>query len=107
MEKKPENTKHSSRYPIVLNSNTVALIHIFEKHDKFEDIWMIDTEYLLNKHDGYSGAAKQFVEQLEEQWCDLFMESLALEIVKTYKESRSRTGSDEDFKKLLEKINKI
>ena len=105
--RKETNTKYHKRIPIVMSKNSVALIHIFERHDHLEDIWMMDTEYMLETYDRYEGAANQFIEQLEEHWCDAFIKELTLKLVKTYKESRSRTGSDEDFKKLLENINKI
>lgn len=30
------------RFPILLNSHAVAVIHVFTRHDCIEDIWMSD-----------------------------------------------------------------
>jgi len=106
-EKKIENTEYKHRTPIILNNNAVAHIYIFTKHDDLEDIWMFDTEYMLHNLNGYEGAAQEFIDQLKDEWCDAFIESLALKLIETYKESRSRTGSDSGFKELINKINKI
>jgi hypothetical protein len=93
-----------SRKPIYLNPHAVALIHIFTKTDKMDDCWMLDTDWAF--HDTYKEAAKEFVNQLEGQQCDSFIENLILYLCDSYKESRGKVGCPNDFKKLVEKINK-
>jgi len=60
--------------PIVLNKNTIALIHIFTKYDDIEDLWIWDSEgYEKEYWATFEGAAKQFVEQLKGHWTPDFM----------------------------------
>lgn len=69
------------RKPIVLSPHAIALIQIFDRNDYLEDVWTTDFDEYTTKEDMES-AAKQFIEQLEEQWCEAFMEALRDEINK-------------------------
>ncbi len=73
--------KINERVPILLSKNAIALIQIFTKFDNLEDSWIIDiSNYYENNKNIYKKAAKQFVSQLEGQWCIEFMEELQKEI---------------------------
>lgn len=103
---KEDNTNYIPRSPIVLSHNTIALLHIFEKDNKLSDLWIMDTDWVLRQD--YKDSAKQFISQLEDHWCDAFLEEMILEMGKMYKESRSRcTDGEEDFNKLKRKFNDL
>jgi hypothetical protein len=77
------------RTPILINNHAVALLHIFTRYDHLEDLWTVDADGLdKEKWEMYDEAAKQFVEQLEDQWCIKFMEALRDEIDKQIKEHK-------------------
>lgn len=71
--------KKYDRKFIQLDINTAMLIHLFEKDSEhsWEDIWLQDftgvyeRDMLL-----YKEAAKQFIDQLEGNWCVAFLEAL-------------------------------
>lgn len=105
--KKQNNTEYKRRTPIVLNKNAVALIHIFSKHDRLDDMWIIDTDWMSN-HQNYRESAKEFLDQLEGEYCDLFLEQLALECISRYKANRLKCGCKnhvDDLRELL--INEL
>lgn len=69
------------RKPIYLHKNAVALITIFKRYDNIEDLWITDyPEYDENTKDVCKEAAKQFIEQLENQWTQRFLTALRDEI---------------------------
>jgi len=69
------------RQPIQLNNHAVAVIHIFNRTDYLEDIWMSEVdEYTEDSCNQHELAAKQFVEQLEDWWTPKFMKALKNEI---------------------------
>lgn len=71
------------REPIILDKNIVALIHIFERHDDLEDVWMREFgTYVEDNNQQYEKSAQQFVSQLRENWTVAFMQHLAKEIFK-------------------------
>ena len=81
------------RAPIVLDKNTVAMLHIFEKYDSFDDVWYQDVEtYIKENYEQHQKAAEELVNQLEDHWCTAFMEALIIECLK-----RLQTA-DSDFK---------
>jgi len=61
--------------PILLDKNTVAVIHIFERTDTFDDIFY-ETDRNIDKHDTYINAAKEFINQLDDHWCISFLREL-------------------------------
>jgi len=72
-----KNNNKIIRTPILLNKNTVALIHVFHRHDHLEDIWIFDVDkYQEEITEAHEKAAKQFVEH----WTRRFMEALRNEI---------------------------
>lgn len=79
------------REPIQLSRTAIAVIHVFDKHDHLEDLWMADVEqYYREMHDTYSNAADQFVEQLEGEWNMKFMYALRDRIQKEIDEFEER-----------------
>lgn len=87
--------KKYDRKFIQLCRNTAILIHIFEK-DKdhsWEDVWLHDFTGVYEKdHLLYKEAAKQFIDQLEGNWCVAFLEALR-------DECNKRIEQDNKFKK--------
>lgn len=83
-----------TRHPILLSPHDVVVLHIFHKHDHLEDMWMSDIEqYMIEKYEGYEGAAKQLISQMEGHWCPAFMIALRDEsdrLVKEWEEQRDR-----------------
>lgn len=71
--------KKYDRKFIQINRNIAILIHIFEKDSEhsWEDIWLSDFtgihEYDYNI---LRDSAKQFITQLEGNWCRAFLEAL-------------------------------
>lgn len=65
--------------PILLNRNTVAVIHIFERHDTLDDIFY-DTDRNVPTHETWVEAAHEFVNQLDDHWCVTFLKELRNEI---------------------------
>jgi outer membrane lipopolysaccharide assembly protein LptE/RlpB len=80
--------KNYKRKPIILNSHCVMLIHLFKRFDDLEDLWMHDQEAGLMPPELYRDAAKQLIEQLEGQYCDLFIDELNKQIQTIRKERR-------------------
>ena len=84
--------KYDRRF-IQLSRNVAILIHIFEKDldHSWEDIWLQDfTEVCERDHFLYKEAAKQFIDQLEGNWCVAFLEALRDECDKHIQEHRER-----------------
>lgn len=75
------------RKPIYLSKNAVALITVYERPDKIEDMWIIDyAEYGEDYKKVAEEAAEQFMEQLDEQYTPRFLRALKKEINKRLKE---------------------
>lgn len=73
--------------PILINKNCIALIQLFTRTNTFTE--MILSEYEIEDiRDAHSLAAKEFVNQLEGQWCVDFMEKLREEIDMTIKKHK-------------------
>lgn len=72
------------RRPIQLDQHTIAVLHIFDKTDDFDDLWMGESDnYEIERlNQIVRGAAKQFIAQLKDRACMAFLESLMLELDK-------------------------
>ena len=71
--------KKYDRKFIQLSRNVAILIHIFEKDPdhSWEDVWLRDfTGVCERDHLLYKEAAKQFIDQLEGNWCRAFLMAL-------------------------------
>jgi len=100
--------KKIRRAPIIMDKNTVALIHVFHKHDDFDDMWMHDIEkYILENYEQYEEAAKQFINQLDGHWCVLFMEHLTKHAFKTMTEEDPQAFTKEAAEKLIKELQEI
>ena len=76
-----KTTTDRSRKPIYLNKNAVALITVFTRCDKLEDMWVTDyPEYGEDYKKVAEESAKQFIEQLEGQYNKLFLKALKKEV---------------------------
>jgi len=107
-EKNMNEKKKIRRTPIVLSKNTIAMIHIFEKYDDMDDLWMYDlSKYAEENYEQYEKAAKQFISQLKEHWCVLFMEHLIKESFKQMVEEDRSAFTEENAKKLLNELKEI
>lgn len=74
------------RKPIYLSKNAVALITVFTRPDKLEDMWVADSsEYNEDYKKVAEEAARQFIEQLEGRYNKLFLRALKREINKRLK----------------------
>ena len=70
-----------TREPIHLTGHAVAVIHIFARHDSWEDMEILENEeYEKECWDRNTKAAKQFIEQLDGYWTPLFLQALRDEI---------------------------
>jgi len=109
MKKKTRSrNKEIRRAPIVLNKNTVALIHIFEKYDDLEDMWMHDLDkYMIENYEEHEKAAKQFISQLEGHYCVLFMENLIKEAFKAITKGMPLAFKKEHAEKLINELKEI
>jgi len=75
--------------PIYLNKNAVALITVFTRYDNIEDMWITDyPEYDEDYEKVAAEAAKEFMEQLDEQYNELFLRALKKEINERLKPRR-------------------
>ena len=74
------------RKPIYLSKNSVALITIYTRPDKIDDIWVTDyPEYEEGYQELAEEAAFQFMEQLEGRYNRLLLRALKKEINKRLK----------------------
>lgn len=80
--KKDEPVK--KRRPIILNSNTVALIQIFTKYDDIDDIW----SWVESNASDWEKSAKEFFEQLDGHYSRRFLKSLIKEAQKRLENSK-------------------
>ena len=81
--------KQYDRKFIQLNRDTALLLHIFTKDSdhSWEDIWLQDLTGVYEKDILlYEEAAKQFIDQLEGQWCRGFLQALRDECDKRIQE---------------------
>jgi hypothetical protein len=100
--------KKIRRAPIIINKNAVALIHIFEKYDDFDDMWMSDFgQYVEENFEEHEKAAEQFIFQLKDEWCVAFMEKLIEVAFKTMLEEDSNAFTKEKAQKLIDKLQEI
>jgi hypothetical protein len=97
------------REPIILDKNTVALIHIFDRYDELEDVCILSDNdiYFSETMEQYNKSAKQFISQLKDEWCVAFMENLIVEGFKTMIE-QDRAAFTKDYANILiKKIKRI
>lgn len=79
--------KEIIRKPILLNSDTVAVLHIFIRPNHLGDMWFADIEqHEEERHGLYEKAADQFIDQLEDTCNMAFMEALRDKLDKIVKE---------------------
>lgn len=86
------------------------LIHMFERYDHLEDVWMHDVkQYSEEDYEQHEKAAVQLMEQLEGCWTVKFLKALREEIDKRLeKEIETKYDFDEENKttKEIENENK-
>ena len=69
--------KDYKRFPIIISEHDVLVIHVFSRCDYLEDIWMHDHEgKMIDDYNKFKIAARQLIDQLEDNYCDLFLEEL-------------------------------
>jgi len=79
------------RFPIVLNAYTIAVIHIFTRHDCLEDLWMSDCFH--GSIETQEIAAQQMIDQLQEWWTPAFLIALRKAITKELKKHDKQFGT--------------
>lgn len=99
--------KKITRKPIILNRNAVALINIFTRDDKVEDILFSYETQFDNPYEQLEQSAKQFISQLEEQECDAFLLALGKEALKQYLKNRERVLEEDTVSKIKEELKSI
>lgn len=78
-----------TRAPIMIGRHTVVVMHVFTRMDHLEDVWMDEVEpYYKEQQNLYKSAAKQFIDQLEDNWCVAFLEALQKEIEQELKKAK-------------------
>lgn len=87
--------------PVVLNHNTVAVIHLFKRHDELMDMFLSDSsKYMEDSYDLlFKESAKQFLENLQGEYCIAFLQALKEQIEPIIKEWEDRvraSGKDPD-----------
>jgi hypothetical protein len=80
------------RFPIILNNHTVMVIHLFTRHDCFEDMWMHDCIHNESRRWQEQGA-EQLIEQLQDHWTPAFLMKLGEVITKKLKEHDAECGT--------------
>lgn len=99
----PTEYKYTPKGLIHLSDNTVALIQIFKhKNNEFIDhVLKADSEGgMQHSYDLHKESAREFVRQLQDEWCVLFMEGL----VKATLEEVQRKEFGDLYKNMLEHI---
>ena len=109
--KKKTTEADYNRTPIVLDKHTVAVLHIFTRTDKFEDLFMDDYIYAKFK-DGFmntfQNSAQQFIDQFEEHSCDAFIEALIKKAFKYLIENDIKfRGKDAIYNGLIAELENI
>jgi len=82
-----------NRKPILLSKNTCALILLFTRYDSLMDVCMGAYDN-FNGHEVWKEAAKEFVKQLDDRWCETFLEALVVEIQGKLAQERQRRMED-------------
>lgn len=80
------------RFPIILNKHSVAVIHVFTRHDCIEDMWMSDCIH-NDQHEWQKQGATQMIEQLGDYWTPAFLMALREAITKKLKEYDAECGT--------------
>lgn len=99
--------KQYDRKFIQLNRDTALLLHIFTKDSEhsWEDIWLQDLTGVYEKDILlYEEAAKQFIDQLEGQWCRGFLQALRNECDKRIQEDLEKI---KNLEKLRDNENNV
>jgi len=79
------------RFPIILNNHSIAVIHIFTRHDCLEDLWMSDC---FHRNIGIQEqAAQQMIDQLQDWWTPAFLVALRGAITKELKKHDNQFGT--------------
>ena len=70
--------KDYKRFPIMISTHDCLVVHVFSRTDKIEDIFLYaDHESkMYSDYEMFEIAAKQLINQLEGNYCDLFLEEL-------------------------------
>lgn len=97
------------REPILLDKNTVALIHIFERYDELEDVMLLNDlpKYMQESYEQYKRSAQQFISQLKDNWTVLFMENLVEEAFLTMVEENGSAFTEKEAEKLINRLKEI
>ena len=83
--------KEYDRVPFVVGRNTIGVVHLFHRHDCFEDMWMSEC---FHDDIDFNKNAEQFLNQLEEHWPPIFLMALRDEIIKKLKEHDKEFGTE-------------
>ena len=99
--------KKIARTPIHFSDHACAVVHIFERSDRMDDIWMHDHEDLWQeRYDRSKEAAEQLISQLGEQWNVLFMNALVEKTFDTLLE-HDKTYNTRHTDRLITKLNEM
>ena len=80
-----------------MSKNAIALIHVFTRYDRLEDLWTPSPEmdkFIQEQIEKTDKAAKQFIAQLEGHWTPRFLKALRKEIDKELKKLDGATEQE-------------
>ena len=91
--------------PIVLNKNTIILLHLFHRNDSLNDLWMHDMDPFIEANFlQHKKAAKELLDSLDGHWCISFLENLIEESFLKIKNHDKEFGTN-FYQPILNKIN--
>jgi len=87
------------RKPIILNRDTLATISIYKKKFNFLELeWDDPGEPPENLIRVFNESADEFVRQLEDEWCEYFMDALIRAIKKQIRKTKKELGIQKPVK---------
>lgn len=78
------------RHPIFITNSVAAVIHLYTRHGCFDDLWTSDCFHRRSDERD----AKQFIDQLEDQWTPAFLMALRDQITERLKEHDAEYGTE-------------
>ena len=100
--------KNYKRTPIQIGHDTVVVLHVLTGTSHIEDWWLQDIDKVSEaEYELFEKSAKQFIDQLEENYCDAFLMHLMKVCYDKLKESDKLFRKDSSYQSAPEALKML